>query len=409
MIPPAGAERTHRSHAQSDRDSRAADRARIAKNRSRIAKLERSISLLEEENDELQDRLDAYAYPVLTLPNEIVSEIFVHFLPVYPETPPIIGDTSPNVLGQICRRWRDIAFSTPRLWRAIPLCLENGRLAQRLHLLETWLRRSGSCLLSINVDLEYYSLDIEPFLVAIAAQRARWEHLRLHSYSADFLLNEAVLPSLRTLFIEKVPLGAKGVSLASTLRAAPFLRTVAVRFPEEDFITLYPWSQLTMFDGHGLTPEQCVDFLTEAVNLVYCRLDVDDGATQSLFATVPCLTTFILHGSSTSNSAGITLDALTLPALVTLEISEYRHQPIASLKSLISRSKCSIQELYITYSNASPAAYRLVVPTVDDLTFNVGLPWVNPRGEPEDEEPDLGYGDAAGTESDSTEGTDDSE
>ncbi|KAK7027863.1 hypothetical protein R3P38DRAFT_3191056 [Favolaschia claudopus] len=29
----------------------------------------------------VKERLDAYKYPVATLPNEIVSEIFIHFLP----------------------------------------------------------------------------------------------------------------------------------------------------------------------------------------------------------------------------------------------------------------------------------------------------------------------------------------
>ncbi|KAJ7720927.1 hypothetical protein B0H16DRAFT_1386558, partial [Mycena metata] len=100
-------------HTQSQRT---ADRTRIAVIKAKILELERLLSSLNEEKDILQDRLDAYTYPVLTLPNEIVSEIFIHFLPVYPKTPPMIGRSSPNVLGQICRRWREIAFGTPALW-----------------------------------------------------------------------------------------------------------------------------------------------------------------------------------------------------------------------------------------------------------------------------------------------------
>ncbi|KAJ7483427.1 hypothetical protein FB451DRAFT_1439469 [Mycena latifolia] len=103
----------------SERASLAADRARSANIGAHIAELERSLHSLKQERDILQRRLEAYTYPVLALPNEIVSEIFVHFLPVYPERPPIIGRLSPVTLGEICRKWREIAFSTPTLWRGI--------------------------------------------------------------------------------------------------------------------------------------------------------------------------------------------------------------------------------------------------------------------------------------------------
>ncbi|KAJ7741114.1 hypothetical protein B0H16DRAFT_1378380, partial [Mycena metata] len=64
---------------------------------------------------------DASTYPVLTLPAKLVSEIFIHFLPAYPKRPPIKGVLSPFTLGQICRTWRDIALSMPRLWRAVEM------------------------------------------------------------------------------------------------------------------------------------------------------------------------------------------------------------------------------------------------------------------------------------------------
>ncbi|KAF8146307.1 hypothetical protein K438DRAFT_1990938 [Mycena galopus ATCC 62051] len=86
-------------------------------------------------------------YPVLTLPPEIVGEIFTNWLPSYPDCPPPRGSLSPLFLGQICRQWRTIAFSTPSLWRAIRVELMRGHsekeLAAELELLKTWLKRSG--------------------------------------------------------------------------------------------------------------------------------------------------------------------------------------------------------------------------------------------------------------------------
>jgi hypothetical protein len=96
-----------------------ADRARVADLDAQISHLERSLSALREEKNLAQERLDSYKYPVLTLPNEIVSEIFIHSLPAYPEYPPLTGLHSPTLLTHICRRWREIALGAPALWRAI--------------------------------------------------------------------------------------------------------------------------------------------------------------------------------------------------------------------------------------------------------------------------------------------------
>ncbi|KAJ7704514.1 hypothetical protein B0H17DRAFT_1126834 [Mycena rosella] len=89
---------------------RAADRARVERIEAQIQELQHALGALQQEKDLLQDRLGAYTYPVLTLPNEMVSEIFLHFLPT---CPPIISLHSPSLLGRICRKWRDIALSTP--------------------------------------------------------------------------------------------------------------------------------------------------------------------------------------------------------------------------------------------------------------------------------------------------------
>ncbi|KAJ7204565.1 hypothetical protein B0H12DRAFT_1330552, partial [Mycena haematopus] len=89
--------------------SRAADRARIAEIEAQI------LQVLEAEKTCTQKRLDSYTYPVLTLPNEITSEIFTKFIPVYPSPPPFTGLLAPTILTQICRKWRDIALTTPAL------------------------------------------------------------------------------------------------------------------------------------------------------------------------------------------------------------------------------------------------------------------------------------------------------
>ncbi|KAJ7187330.1 hypothetical protein C8R46DRAFT_1059491 [Mycena filopes] len=76
---------------------------------------------------------DPIPYPVLTLPNEIVSEIFIRVLPPYPECPPWKGSLSPSLLTQICRKWREIALSTPELWRAMAFILSTPAAQRQPH------------------------------------------------------------------------------------------------------------------------------------------------------------------------------------------------------------------------------------------------------------------------------------
>ncbi|KAJ7149603.1 hypothetical protein C8R46DRAFT_862664, partial [Mycena filopes] len=100
-------------------DYLAADRAQVAELQVQILHLEQSLRALKDERDIVQARLDSYHYPVLDLPTEIICEIFLRFLPIYPLRPPLTGPGSPTVLTQVCRAWRAIALSTPSLWRAI--------------------------------------------------------------------------------------------------------------------------------------------------------------------------------------------------------------------------------------------------------------------------------------------------
>ncbi|KAJ7166813.1 hypothetical protein C8R46DRAFT_847019, partial [Mycena filopes] len=69
---------------------------------------------LTEERIAIQESLDSIVYPILTIPCEITVEIFVNCLPGRPNSPS--GRVAPMLLGRICRQWRIIACSTPRLW-----------------------------------------------------------------------------------------------------------------------------------------------------------------------------------------------------------------------------------------------------------------------------------------------------
>ncbi|KAJ7030630.1 hypothetical protein C8F04DRAFT_1397752 [Mycena alexandri] len=381
------------AHRPSERNTLAADRAHIAIIKAKIIELQRSLFSMIEEMGLLQERINGYTYPVLTLPNEIVSEIFVHFLPIYPDPPPIIGRSSPNVLGQICRKWRDIAFSTPALWRGIALSLENGkRLDQKLRLLETWLQRSGSCLLSINMDLgcTIGPVAMGPFLASIAAHSARWEHLLLLS-DLPFPSIAAPFPFLRTLYMcSEQPVEHSIGPFISALHAAPLLLSVGILPWRHSYISFYPWSQLTMFTAQMILPQHCVEVLTHALNLVYCNFHVTPQYYEpfsELGLTHHYIETFILEGSFSPNLPWTFLDLFTLPALQKFQVAENLLQgtSIHLLRSLISRSRCDIKELYLTRSRRVEA-YRIGLPMVGSIVD--GQLSVNPFFVSGDEEPE---------------------
>ncbi|KAJ7178121.1 hypothetical protein C8R46DRAFT_1075888 [Mycena filopes] len=376
-------ESTHSPPAQSERESLAADRARFAVIRAQILVLERSLSPLYEESDLLKDRLDSYTYPVLSLPTEVVSEIFVHFLPVYPETPPMIGRYSPNVLGQICRKWRETALSTPALWRAISVPLQQEtRLAQKLRLLETSLDRSKSCPLSITVhggDSEDYQGLLDPFIRAIAVHSGRWEYLRVYAPGHPLLSIGTPMPFLRAIYItEGSNFSQPTVDAADSVgfHNAPLLRDVTIVFWGAHCLSRYPWSQLTTLNVHSIPPHDCLDVLSQTLGLVHCHLfvfelDADVTPQSSHVITLPHLETFALHGRFGRPSWSF-MDFFNLPALLNLRIQEVFLQEVApadDLVSLISRSKCGLQELWVLDAVEPHHRYDLALPNVGSIVF----------------------------------------
>ncbi|KAJ7722795.1 hypothetical protein B0H16DRAFT_1737524 [Mycena metata] len=225
---------------------------------------------------------------------------------------------------------------------------------------------------------------LDLFTHAIAAHSARWEYLRLCLPDVHpFPSIGPPLPFLRELTMDLV----NGTdSIREALHAAPLLRTVAVQFSPGHCISVYPWTQLTTFFGYGLLAHECVDILTQAINLVKCNVDLDwadeDVSPPSRNITLPYLSTLILRGCIPDDLPWKLLDIFTLPALQKLEIDEELLQgdPIGLLKSLISRSKCHMRELYVPdLDRRSLEKYRLALPAVGSIArakldqFN---PWV---------------------------------
>ncbi|KAJ7161832.1 hypothetical protein C8R43DRAFT_315123 [Mycena crocata] len=354
--------------------ARERDRGRIAELATQIQDLECSIQLLQAEKDLAQKRLDSYAYPLLTLPNEILSEIFVQFLPVYPRPPPLTGLLSPTLLAHICRTWRGIAHATPALWRAISLDFDTSCDEQDNKHLGSWMTRSHSYPISICIDAE----DAVPSACAatLAAHRARWEYLKLFWISKSTLpFLSKPMPLLRHL---DVSFQEDFEPITAALGDVPLLRSLRIGYYSNCLVL--PWRQLTSLALESTYLDETILILQQTALLVHCELALflrGDERDDQPKLELHFLQSLTLIGNK--GEPAPVLDMFILPALRTLQVPEIDlgPYPIPELASFISQSRCSLRELRITGKRFGmvPDKYRKAFPTISRITFDSGKPF----------------------------------
>ncbi|KAJ7909672.1 hypothetical protein B0H13DRAFT_2330127 [Mycena leptocephala] len=294
------------------------DRARVADLEAQISHLQRSLSALREEKTLAQERLGSYKYPVLELPNEIVSDIFMHFLPFYHLFPPLIGLLSPTLLTQICRRWREIALGTPALWSTITSYHPSIDIPFDLaiHAFDAWLKRSRCCPVSSRFDANESQMDVAEFLAMVVPHRARLEHLKLSSWRSYLPILDGPMPLLRYLDLRLFD-----SSEAISCREMPLLRTVVLN-DDAAFSVILPWAQLTSLTLLCVYPEECVPILLQTSSLVHCKLELFDSTNDQPTPdiTLPCLESLTLFNPDRGSVDF--LETLIVPALCSLQIPE---------------------------------------------------------------------------------------
>ncbi|KAJ6589467.1 hypothetical protein B0H19DRAFT_1103917 [Mycena capillaripes] len=307
-------------------------RGRISTIDSEISALKESLEKLKLERKILRGHLASYIYPVLTLPNEIVSEIFLQTLD--PSGSSLSGPSSPLFLGHICQKWRDIALSTPSLWTTISLTITDrpSPAERRLRLLETWLIRSCQCPLSISITdkTQLFAFGLR-FFDAIVPHQRRWQTLRLKMPYSIISRIQNELPSLRDLQI--CPLRPPTNDPSLIFSGAPKLKIVTLKGSYNAKFKL-PWEQLTslsLLEGGFL--DEIVQILRKTPHL-------------SHLAAQPAQPSWIGAGSEIMEVPLLQhrlLNALTLPALNHLDVSE---PIIPAVVDLIMRSRCPLNALH---------------------------------------------------------------
>ncbi|KAJ7037915.1 hypothetical protein C8F04DRAFT_1393277 [Mycena alexandri] len=311
------------------------------------------------------------AYPVSTLPVEIIREIFFAFVPVYPNCPPLIGLESPTLLTQICHDWRVIAHTTRALWRAIGLDFFSFDTAQ---ILNAWLLRSHPLPLSMEIEPELIA-PFQSLLPIILPHRARWEYVEMRPLTKHLAEIAGPMPLLRHLTLS---LHAR-VDTANTIAFQQTPMLCAVDLNHFAARLILPFAQLTSLTLRDVYPHECVPVLRQTAYLTYCKLSMfvsnnvlqPPGSARDI--SLPLLESLIItnHGA---DPVTICFSNLIVPALRHLAIPEHSlmPQPINALSAFIQRSGCTLETVRITGnldSGLQEGAYQLAFPGVGTFLF----------------------------------------
>lgn len=253
------------------------------------------------------------------LPVELWAEIFYICLPTQTFITPDPLQ-APLLLCQICRSWRAIATGTPLLWSALAirgswcLCVWKSSL-------ESWLRRAGNAVLSLDIAVPLY---MEPIFTRhimrlVTGAADRWYHLRLGLTNPLLcVLLDREMPALRTLeFSSLHPLS----SLSMKDSQVPSLKNVSLLSKSLYIQPLcLPWTQLTSLSSQcWLNIPQHLDILTRCPALEIYSMRIIDAEVGRDFSTILRHDMRILEIIPFMGSAlGPVLDYFHLPNLVQL-------------------------------------------------------------------------------------------
>ncbi|KAJ6477539.1 hypothetical protein C8R45DRAFT_906428 [Mycena sanguinolenta] len=337
--------------------------------RSRLSELDALISSLTAERQRLQHVADTIIYPVLSLPPETTTEIFLRCIPPQSDLRQAHSE-APFLLAQICRQWRQIALDTPQLWQS--LFFHEEETSTRL--LQLWLARSGR--LPLDFELKCWDFPrVGALIETILLHCHRWQDVKFglpRGSFSDLDLRHASLPLLRSISLEPTVFWdmSESVDDPVTIIHAPLLRDVHVS--SQATIVVPQWASITSLTLSYEWPfTECMALLAKCPNLV--TLHVSTTGVSGVY-TNPIILNSLEALTCDFGDASV-LEYLTLPRLSRLTVSKFRDLHHATIFSLfIHRSACplqflSVDDLDITSDSALVPFLRAVPNSASDIEF----------------------------------------
>lgn len=293
---------------------------------------------------------------------------------------------NPLLLGAVCRTWRDIAWSTPRLWTSLTVHVDFARQPTQTRLTQEWLARSGKLPLSIRlVDYKQRNDDINlirPLISAINQYAQRWRNLHIHLPTCMFPWFKPVgnhVPMLEYLKVEGKHHFANDDWMDENTRDLLWLGdTPSLKYLSTSRISLINlkvgWENVTHFAGENVSIAECLEIVRRAPLLEHCVFQSTSGSTEDLPPpSAPILVQRLRTFSVTfPNQGGLALmQSVTSPALETLAVVG----PLSGcLPAFFVRSHCPLQRLSLTFFGDDPKCLIDLLRTQPSLTA-LSLGW----------------------------------
>ncbi|PPQ71273.1 LOW QUALITY PROTEIN: hypothetical protein CVT26_012044 [Gymnopilus dilepis] len=298
-----------------------------------------------------------------TLPNEVLSLIFTACLPdveYLPWQQCKWRKMASFRLSKVCKRWRYIAISTPRLWSILGDVIVDETTAggtkgsSYLDFLEELLRRSGNhdLWVFISSPIAHYFPECHPIIEALLKHEHRWAALGL--YGGSFLIGSIInrpLPSSSSL----VRLRKFYLNIAwhlgpyvDTVKMSRAKNLVEVTIPHAlEGALVLPFSNLKSYtqklDDTRIPPvSPLVQVVTHGKNLesldISCKQDLLwDYSGQSFSLERLTHLSLKVDTFSSSSSSSSFLKSLSFPKLQELCVSGFGDQT-SFVKSLVKHS-----------------------------------------------------------------------
>ncbi|KAJ6543225.1 hypothetical protein DFH09DRAFT_1173715 [Mycena vulgaris] len=302
---------------------------------------------LERRRAAIQHQLDDIVYPILTIPPEIISEIFRRCMSNLDDASDTASTSrAPLLFLRICRPWRVIALSTPMLWTEFNVAFLLLR-PQQLKSLEKhvaeWTARASAAPLSLGFHDFAGRLAPERMSMLLHQYASRLGALRLRT----MLTTLSGLPDIGSLpLLQKLTLGyspvAHDTSSVRIFRNAPQLREVTLEQSTVPSIFILPWHQLTTFTADRISVIDCLFVLRSAAHLTTCTF-------LYLLPEMPghrSITHASLRDFSISNGAGNILQYLDLPSLRDLYLTKVSGFPLDAFLQLLTGCATSLRRFH---------------------------------------------------------------
>ncbi|PPQ65706.1 hypothetical protein CVT26_000323 [Gymnopilus dilepis] len=315
------------------------------------------------------------------LPPETMCDIFHLYLGDHLRRSWREKGPTPLLLGAVCRRWRDVAWSDTRIWTSIHFSVDRPNLSQRCEIAKQWLLRSKPLPVSIQIhtvaeNLGSQSSKILNDFISFTNQHAdRWKTLDIAlpgQFHYRFHGGSGLSPSaLRQIRIRDTSGNQNGI---------PMYFEDALPCPEELELSSIllkaikiSWQNVTHVRVFELAIQDCLQILILATTLK--SYHVAHLCADELFWSPPttykitnhyCLANLEID-SCMVDIVETFLNHLGLPNLKRLFFENLMELPYGAVPVLLGRQRSQLQELVVVQTMLVNAEFILFLQAMPSL------------------------------------------